>query len=56
MRLHGRLGRGWTVDGLKLNMSRRTRVDKSPGPGDYVQVRGRLDASGNVNVERLRRR
>lgn len=56
VRLHGRLGRGWTLDGLKLNMSRRTRIDKSPGPGDYVQVRGRLGASGSVNVERLRRR
>lgn len=56
VRLHGRLGRGWTLDGLNLNMSARTRVDKSPAPGNYVQVRGRLDASGKVNVTRLRRR
>jgi hypothetical protein len=39
-----------------LIVDARTRIDKSPGPGDYVEVRGRIDQNGNVRVERLRRR
>jgi uncharacterized membrane protein len=57
VRLHGILQSGWRLDGgLVLIVDARTRIDKSPGPGDYVEVRGRIDQSGNVRVERLRRR
>lgn len=56
LRLHGTLGSGWQLDGLPLVVDSRTRLDKSPRPGDYVEVRGRLDEAGRVSVERLRRR
>jgi mono/diheme cytochrome c family protein len=56
VRLHGTLGPGGQLDGLDLAIGRRTRIDKSPRPGDYVQVRGRVDAEGRVIVDRLRRR
>lgn len=56
VRLHGRLDGRWSLDGLPLAVDRGTRLDKSPGPGDYVEVRGRLDASGAVQAERIRPR
>lgn len=56
VRLHGTLGPGWQLDGLTLSIGAGTRIDKSPGPGDYVQVRGRLGKGATVEVERLRRR
>ena len=56
VRLHGMLGAGSQLDGLDLIIGSRTRIDKKPRPGDYVQVRGRLDQDCNVHVERLRRR
>ena len=56
VRLHGTLQSGWQLDGLQLLITRRTRIDKAPSPGDYVQVRGSVDEAGNVRVERLRRR
>ncbi len=55
LRLHGTLGAGWTLDGLPLRVGTGTRIDKSPRPGDYVQVRGRWSGQ-DVEVERLRRR
>ena len=56
VRLHGTLESRHQLDGLDLIVAPGTRIDKKPRPGDYVQVRGRLDAAGNVRVERLRRR
>jgi mono/diheme cytochrome c family protein len=56
VRLHGTLGAGARLDGLALDLGARTRSDKSPGVGDYVEVRGRIDSAGKVVVERLRRR
>lgn len=56
LRLHGTLAGRWRLDGLPLIVDGRTRIDKLPATGDYVQVRGRLDADGAVRVERLRRR
>lgn len=56
LRLHGTLDAQWRLDGLPLEVDGRTRVDKAPAVGDYVQVRGRLGESGSVRVERLRRR
>ena len=56
VRLHGTLTDSWQLDGLPLGVSRRTRIDKKPQPGDYVEVRGRLDAQSRVQAERIRRR
>lgn len=56
VRLHGTLGLRGQLDGLDLTLGRGTRIDKAPAVGDYVEVRGRLDQAGTVNVERLRRR
>ena len=56
VRLHGRLESLDRLDDLTLVITRSTRVDKSPGPGDYVQVRGTLDADGRVVVDRMRPR
>lgn len=56
LRLHGTLGERWSLDGLPLQVDGGTRLDKAPGVGDYVEVRGRLDASGGIRVDRLRRR
>ena len=56
VRLHGRLEAGNKLDGIALVIGRGTRIDKNPRPGDYVQVRGRVDQNGNIQVERLRRR
>jgi hypothetical protein len=56
VRLHGTLGTGDRLDGLDLILGPRTRLDRNPAPGAYVQVRGRLDGAGRVVVERLRPR
>ncbi len=56
VRLHGTLGARAQLDGLELLIGPRTRIDKSPGAGDYVEVRGPLDQAGNLSDERLRRR
>lgn len=56
VRLHGSLGRGWTLDGLKLLVPPGTRIDDNPRPGDYVQVRGVIDHRGDVRAERIRLR
>jgi hypothetical protein len=56
VRLQGRLDADGRVDGLPLAAGGRMRVDKAPRPGDSVEVRGSLDANGQVLVERLRRR
>ncbi|AYF87711.1 c-type cytochrome domain-containing protein [Pseudomonas sp. JS3066] len=56
VRLQGVLGEGWTLDSLQLVVGPGTRIDKSPGVGDFVEVRGRLGQDGQVLVERIRRR
>lgn len=56
VRLHGTLGPGGRLDGLELLIGRGSRIDKNPAPGDYVEVRGKLDDQGRVVVERLRSR
>jgi mono/diheme cytochrome c family protein len=56
VRLHGSLTSHWQLDGLPLEVSRRTRIDKDPTTGDYVEVRGRLGSDGQVIAERIRRR
>ena len=56
VRLQGRLTTMHLLDDLELVIGAHTRIDKNPRPGDYVQVRGRIDSAGRVIVERLRRR
>ena len=56
VRLHGRLTSSNRLDDLSLVITRSTRLDKSPRPGDYVEVRGTIDANGRVIVDRMRRR
>jgi hypothetical protein len=56
VRLHGTLDPGGQLDGLDLVFGPRTRVDKRPAVGAYVQVRGRLDEAGKIVVERIRTR
>lgn len=56
VRLHGTWDANRRLDGLELVLGARTRLDKSPPLGSYVEVRGRLDAAGGVGVERLRPR
>jgi uncharacterized membrane protein len=56
VRLHGRLSAPNRLDGLDLVITPSTRLDKSPRPGDYVEVRGRIDSDGRVVVERMRPR
>ncbi len=56
VRLQGRLTTMNLLDDLELVIGAHTRIDKNPRPGDYVQVRGRIDSAGRVIVERLRKR
>ncbi|GLZ87168.1 hypothetical protein Pres01_32190 [Metapseudomonas resinovorans] len=56
VRLQGVLGEGWTLDSLQLVVGPGTRIDKSPGVGDVVEVRGRWGQDGRVLVDRIRRR
>lgn len=56
VRLHGTLESSNRLDDLPLVITGSTRLDKSPGPGDYVEVRGTLDADGRVVVDRMRPR
>ena len=55
VRLHGRLTSINRLDDLEFVIGAQTRIDKNPRPGDYVQLRGRIDSAGRVIVERLRR-
>jgi mono/diheme cytochrome c family protein len=56
VRLHGTLTAGPGLDGFALQFGPGARIDRQPAPGAYVQVRGSLDSSGKVVVERLRAR
>lgn len=57
VRLNGHLKAGWSLeDGLILRVNSSTRIDKSPRPGDYVEVRGTLGENGIIRADRIRRR
>ncbi|HEY5764224.1 MAG TPA: c-type cytochrome domain-containing protein [Rhodocyclaceae bacterium] len=56
LRLHGRLESGDRLDELPLAINRGTRIDKTPRPGDYVEVRATLGSDGAVLADRIRRR
>lgn len=56
LRLQGTLDGYWSLDGTPLQVTGGTRIDKSPRPGDRVEVRGTVSAEGTVSVTRLRRR
>ena len=56
VRLHGTLTSGPGLDGIPLQFGPGVRIDRSPAPGAYVEVRARIDSGGQVVVERLRPR
>ncbi len=56
VRLHGNLDANGRLDGLPLTMGGRTRIDRDARGGGYTKLRGHLDSSGRVVVERLRGR
>lgn len=56
VRLHGTLTADSRLDDLALVFGRRVRSDRNPAPGSYVQVRGNVDETGRIVVERLRSR
>ena len=56
LRLHGQLDNQWHLDGLPLEITSSTRIDKNPQPGDYVRVRGRIREDGKITAERVTRR
>ena len=56
LRLHGQLDDQWNLDGLPLGITHSTRIDKNPGPGDYVRIRGRISEDGKITAERVTRR
>lgn len=56
LRLHGQLDNQWHLDGLPLEVTSSTRMDKNPQPGDYVRVRGRVREDGKITAERVTRR
>ncbi|HEU0225073.1 MAG TPA: c-type cytochrome domain-containing protein [Steroidobacteraceae bacterium] len=56
VRLHGRLEPGWRLDGLELGVDSATRLDKGPRPGDYVEIRGTIEADGAIAAYRIRPR
>ena len=56
VRLHGQLTGRWTLDGMPLAGMGGARIDQSPAPGDYVEVRARVGADGTIVVERIRSR
>jgi len=55
VRLHGTLAGSGMLDGLKFD-SRGSRSDRRLAPGDYVELRGVIEANGSVRAERLRGR
>lgn len=56
VRLHGILTGRWLLDGLPLQVVAGTRMEDGIAPGDYVQVRGVVEADGSIRVERIRAR
>jgi uncharacterized membrane protein len=52
VRLHGMLVRNGVLDGLRF----RARGERRAEPGDYVELRGTIEADGSVRAERVRRR
>jgi mono/diheme cytochrome c family protein len=56
VRLHGTLDGPGMLDGWSFDIDGDTRLDKQPRPGNYVELRGRVQADGSVSAERLRRR
>lgn len=56
VRLHGTLVSQTELDDLPIVVTRSTRMDKSPAPGDYVEIRATISADGYVVVDRMRPR
>jgi mono/diheme cytochrome c family protein len=56
VRLHGTLTAHWALDDWRLQVSAGTRIDKAPGVGDYVEVRGVVRPDGGMQPTRIRPR
>jgi hypothetical protein len=56
VRLQGRLGARWILDGLPLVLDRSVRLKKAPGVGSYVEVRGVVEGDGSIRATRIRAR
>ena len=56
VRLQGTLDGRWSLDGLGLVVTKGTRLDDAPGPGDVVEVRGVVTEDGRVRATRIRPR
>lgn len=56
VRIHGTLTGYWSLDDLLLLVDEDARIDDSPEPGDYVQVRGVIEKKGGIRATRIRPR
>jgi mono/diheme cytochrome c family protein len=56
VRLHGILTGQWELDGMPFTVDGGTRLDKGPGAGDYVELRGVVLPDGGIRATRLRPR
>lgn len=56
VRLEGTLTGRWELDGSPVRVDSGTRIDKSPGVGSRVELRGVVEPDGQIAATRLRRR
>ena len=56
VQIHGTLTGYWKLDDLTLLIDEDTRMDDTPEPGDYVQVRGVVEKKGGIRATRIRPR
>jgi len=56
VRFEGKMTGKWEVDGQPLLVGSGTRLDKKPGIGDRVEVRGLVEQHGAIRATRIRRR
>jgi hypothetical protein len=56
VRFRGKMTGPSSVDGALFESSGQIRINKNPEPGDQIEVRGTVDAEGNVRATRLRQR
>lgn len=56
IRMRGILTGRWALDGVPFLLSSSTRLKKAPRVGDSAELRGRVNAQGEVVATRLRRR
>lgn len=54
VRLRGEMTGPSAIDGAEFRLGNGTRIDKSPRPGDYIELGGRVTEDGTVEATRLR--